>query len=79
MASGLRWQLSVRNSGREALDAVASIVTPDTILRWHRELVAKKFDTSGQLKVKPASDQKRMPGIGGKKLWSGTTLALVGP
>jgi len=23
---------------------VASIVTPDTILRWHREPVAKKYD-----------------------------------
>jgi putative transposase len=25
---------------------VASIVTPQTLLRWHRELVAKKYDSS---------------------------------
>ena len=30
--------------GREALEVVASIVTPETILRWHRDLVARKFD-----------------------------------
>ena len=32
--------------GRKALGEVASIVTPDTILRWHRELVARKYDGS---------------------------------
>ncbi|WP_197442880.1 hypothetical protein [Lignipirellula cremea] len=25
---------------------MTTIVTPDTILRWHRELVAKKWDQS---------------------------------
>ena len=30
--------------GREALEAVACIVTPETTLRWHRDLVAGKFD-----------------------------------
>jgi hypothetical protein len=39
--------------GREALEAVACIVTPETILRWHRELVAKKFDGTKQRKVNP--------------------------
>jgi putative transposase len=32
--------------GRDALETVASIVTPETILRWHRDLVAKKFDAT---------------------------------
>jgi putative transposase len=32
--------------GRRALEQVATIVTPDTILRWHRELIAKKWDHS---------------------------------
>ena len=36
--------------GRNALEQVASIVTPETILRWHRRLVARKFDTSHQRK-----------------------------
>ena len=32
--------------GKQAFDEVASIVKPDTILGWHRRLVAKKFDSS---------------------------------
>ena len=32
--------------GRKALGEVASLATPDTILRWYRELVAKKYDGS---------------------------------
>jgi putative transposase len=32
--------------GRKALEGVANIVTPDTILGWHRKLIAKKFDGS---------------------------------
>ena len=32
--------------GKQALDEVASIVNPDTVLGWHRKLVAKKFDSS---------------------------------
>ena len=29
--------------GRKVLEAVATIVAPDTILRWHRELIAAKW------------------------------------
>lgn len=32
--------------GRRGLVGVASLVTPDTILRWFRELVARKYDGS---------------------------------
>jgi hypothetical protein len=32
--------------GRRHLAAVAAIVTPDTILRWYRRLVAQKYDGS---------------------------------
>jgi transposase InsO family protein len=32
--------------GRNVLREVASIVTPDTILAWHRKLIAKKWDFS---------------------------------
>ena len=34
--------------GRRRLEAVAGIVTPETILRWYRRLVAKKYDGSKQ-------------------------------
>jgi putative transposase len=37
--------------GRKALAEVASIVKPDTILAWHRKLVAQKFDGSQQRKT----------------------------
>jgi putative transposase len=30
--------------GKQALEEVATIVKPDTILAWHRKLVAHKFD-----------------------------------
>jgi putative transposase len=29
--------------GRRGLSEVATIATPDTILRWHRQLVARKW------------------------------------
>jgi putative transposase len=34
--------------GKKALKEVANIVKPDTILTWHRKLVAQKFDGSPQ-------------------------------
>jgi transposase len=37
--------------GRQALAEVATIVKPDTILAWHRRLVAKKFDGSTRRKA----------------------------
>lgn len=41
--------------GRKLLRELAGIVTPDTILRWYRQLVAKKYDGS-------AKKQKKAPG-----------------
>jgi len=37
--------------GKQALQDVATIVKPDTILRWHRTLVAQKFDGSQRRKA----------------------------
>jgi putative transposase len=34
--------------GQKALEEVAHIVKPDTILAWHRKFVAQKFDGSQQ-------------------------------
>jgi putative transposase len=34
--------------GRRLLDDIADIVTPDTLLAWHRKLVAEKYDGSAK-------------------------------
>ncbi len=36
--------------GKQTLEEIATIVKPDTILAWHRKLVAQKFDGSKQQK-----------------------------
>ena len=46
--------------GRKMLEEVATLFTPDTILRWHRMLVAKKWDYSDRRKKvgrPPVSDE----------------------
>ncbi|HUT12484.1 MAG TPA: helix-turn-helix domain-containing protein [Thermoguttaceae bacterium] len=46
--------------GCKALAEIATIVTPDTLLRWHRMLVAKKWDYSERRKKPgrpPVSDE----------------------
>src|SRR5437764_3711404 len=37
--------------GKKALEEVATIVKPETILGWHRKLVVQKFDGSTQRKA----------------------------
>ena len=43
-----RRRLAVKRKilGRKALKEISTIFTPETILRWHRELVAQKWDYS---------------------------------
>ncbi len=45
-----RRRLAVKDKvvGRKSLDRLAGIVGPDTLLRWHRELIARKWDHSEQ-------------------------------
>ena len=46
--------------GRNRLGEVGALFTPDTILRWHRQLVAKKWDHTDKRKQvgRPATDEK---------------------
>src|SRR5881296_2699812 len=46
--------------GKQALQAVATIVKPDTLLGWHRKCVAQKCDGSQQRKApgRPVIDQE---------------------
>ena len=37
-----------RAIGRRALEQLAGLVTPDTIMRWYRELIANKYDGSAR-------------------------------
>ena len=56
--SGKPW-LTLVETGKYALAEVATIVTPETILAWHRRYVAKRFDGSKQRKARgrPKIDQ----------------------
>ncbi len=42
-----RLAVKAKELGRRALDELETVVTPDTLLRWHRQLIAKKYDGSG--------------------------------
>ena len=48
LTDGQRRRLAVRGQtlGRRILSQVAGIVTPDSILRWYRRLIAQKYDGS---------------------------------
>ena len=39
--------------GRQRLQELGSLFTPDTILRWHRELIGQKWDHSDRRKKSP--------------------------
>ncbi len=39
--------------GRRVLAEVATLVTPDTLLRWHRQLIARKWTTARQRVGRP--------------------------
>ena len=41
-----RLAAKARTLGRQALADIETLVTPDTLLRWHRRLIAQKYDGS---------------------------------
>src|SRR3569832_1385534 len=44
-----RLAAKAKRVGRKALQDIATIVTPDTLLRWHRVLIARNRDASDRL------------------------------
>ena len=49
--------------GRKLLEEVATLVTPDTILRWHRRLIARKW-------TYPRGKKGRPPSLPRSRIWS---------
>jgi hypothetical protein len=43
-----RLAVKAKGLGRKLLAEVATIVTPETLLRWHQRLIAQKYDGSGK-------------------------------
>ena len=56
-----RRRLAVKGKilGHKLLEEVGTLFTPDTILRWHRELVAQKWDYSDRRKNLPGRPRVR--------------------
>jgi putative transposase len=54
-----RWRLAskARGLGRKLLAEVATIVTPETLLAWHRKLIAQKYD--GTARRRPGRPRTR--------------------
>ena len=43
-----RLAVKARGLGRKVLAEVATLVTPETLLAWHRKLIAQKYDGTAQ-------------------------------
>ncbi len=43
-----RLAAKAKGLGRKILSEVATIVTPETLLAWHRKLIAQKYDGTGK-------------------------------
>ncbi|MDC0935384.1 integrase core domain-containing protein [Pirellulales bacterium] len=56
-----RRRLAVKGKvlGRKQLEQFGTLFTPDTILRWHRQLVANKWDYSDRKEKKPGRPRVR--------------------
>ena len=60
-----RHRLAVKGKilGRRQLEQIGTLFTPDTILRWHRQLVAKKWDYSDRKENQPGRPRIRQVNV----------------
>lgn len=54
-AQRCRLAAKARVLGRKALDCVATVVTPDTLMRWHHRLIALKWTFKAKRVGRPSS------------------------
>ena len=75
-----RLAAKARKIGRKGLFEISTLVTPDTLLRWYRRLIAKKYDGSHARRAgrpKTAAEIERLilrmarenPGWGYTRIW----------
>src|SRR5438034_8012274 len=55
-----RLEARTKKIGWRLLNEVATSVTPETLLAWHRKLIAKKYDGSPTV---VQDDHERLPGL----------------
>src|SRR5262249_47419958 len=60
-----RLAAKAKRLGRRVLAEVARIVTPETLLAWHRKLIAHKYDGAAQRGAGTAAHRRRDRGFGG--------------
>ena len=60
-----RLAAKAKGLGRKILAEVATIVTPETLLAWHRRLIAQKYDGSGRRSAGTATHCRRTRSSGG--------------
>ena len=58
MTSGDGWPRKQKDSAGGS-GQVATIVTPETLLAWHRKLIARKYDGSSEPWSRPTADARR--------------------
>ena len=54
----MRLAVKAKVLGRQVLDDIKTLVTPDTLLSWHRKLIAKKWTYARQGPGRPALRKK---------------------
>lgn len=54
----IRLAVKAKVLGRPVLDALETLVTPDTLLAWHRRLIAKKWTYAGTRPGRPRVGQE---------------------